>query len=90
MARDASKFHKENIETSTVGKQQNLSMRFSPRHHRSTNSPIQSWKPPPYAQLESQIETQDEDDKETQLFQTVEQDESGISNLDDIDSTQSQ
>ena len=56
-------------------------MRFSPR----------AWKSPPYAQSDSQLETQDEDDRKTQIIQTIEDDgEDGISNLDDIDPTQSQ
>ena len=76
--------------TKTVGQQQDLLIRFSLRHHRSTNSLVQLRKSPPYAQLESQMETQDKDDKETLLFQTVKQDEGKINNLDNIDPTQSQ
>lgn len=61
--------------------QQDLLMRLSPR----------AWQPSPYAQSDFQIETQDEDDNETRVIQTIEDDGEGeISNLDDIDPTQSQ
>ncbi|MCJ1471307.1 hypothetical protein MMC07_009955 [Pseudocyphellaria aurata] len=100
LARDASKFHKENMETRGIDPQQDLSLRFSPRHKSQQRESLsQTWKPLSYARLESQMKTQEEDDKETGLVQTVEGDsgtdldydnDGGISDLDDIDPTQSQ
>lgn len=61
--------------------QQDLSMRLFP----------QAWKPPLYAQSDFQIETQDGDDNETRVIQTIEDNgKSGISDLNDINLTQSQ
>lgn len=100
MARDASKFHKKSMEKA-LGRQQSLSMRPSPIRQKSTGLLQQTWKAPPYAQVESQLETQDKDEDDfdsTQLFKSIEEDSvnnlkynnKGISDLDDIDPTQSQ
>ena len=89
------------MKTRVVDQQQDLSLRFSPQHKSQQREFLsRTWKPLPSARLESQVETQEEDDEKTQLVETVERDNStdwdygndgGISDLDDIDpTTQSQ